>query len=83
MAKIAEYLKQAESKILEGVNQNDTHNHERNPTHNAMCREDYTAVVERLLPINHFLRDSFIKVGRGMAFSEKLRAYFDFIPEAC
>ena len=48
-----------------------------------MCREDYTAVVERLLPINHFLKDSFIKVGRGMAFSEKLRAYFDFIPEAC
>ena len=33
---IAEYLEQVESEILKGTNKHDTHNHEDNPTHNAM-----------------------------------------------
>ena len=38
--KIAEYLTQVESKILKGTDQNDTHNYEHNPTHNAMFKEN-------------------------------------------
>ena len=71
--KIAEYLIQVESKILKGTNQNDTHNHEHNPTHNAMLREDYTTVVGRLPPI--------IKVETDITLSEKLRAFVDSTPE--
>ena len=36
--KIAKYLIKAENKILKGTNQNDTHDHEHNPTHNVEGR---------------------------------------------
>ena len=41
----------------------------------------YTTVVERFLPINPFLKDSFIKVGTGIAYSEKLHAFVNSKPE--
>ena len=78
---IAEYLQQVESKILKGTNKNDTHHHEDNPTHNAMFRKDYATVIGRLLPFNPFLEDSFIKVGTDIAYSEKVYAFIDSIPE--
>ena len=78
---IAEYLEQVESKILKGTNKNDTHHHEDNPTHNAMFRKDYATVIGRLLPVNPFLEDSFIKVGTDIAYSEEVRAFVDAIPE--
>ena len=37
---IVKYLEQVESKILKGINKNDTHHHEDNPTHTAMFRKD-------------------------------------------
>ena len=40
------------SKILKGINKNDTHHHEDNPVHNAMFRKDFTTVTGRLLPVN-------------------------------
>ena len=46
-----------------------------------MFRKNYTNVVGRLLPINPFLEDSFIKVRTGISYSEKLRAFVDSIPE--
>ena len=79
--KIEENLRQVESKIPTGTNQNDTPDHEHDPTHNTMFRKDYTTVVGRLLQINPFLEDLFIKVGSGIAYSEKLRAFVDYIPE--
>ena len=79
--KIFEYLEQVESKILKGTNKNDTHHHEDNPTHNAMFRKDYATVIGRLLPVNPFLEDSFIKVGTDIAYSEEVRAFVDAIPE--
>ena len=79
--KLPNLLIQVESKILKVTNQNDTHNHEHNPTHNAILREDYITVVGRLLPINPFLEDSFIKVETDITLSEKLRAFVDSIPE--
>ena len=42
-----------------------------------------STVVGRLLPINPFLEDSFIKVGSRIAYSEKLRSFVDSIPEVC
>ena len=78
---IAEYLEQIESKILKGTNKNDTHHHEDNPTHNAMFRKDYATIIGRLLPVNPFLEDSFIKVGTDIAYSEEVRAFVDAIPE--
>ena len=74
-------LRKVESKIRKGTNQNDTPNHEHNPTHNAMFRKDYTIVVERLLTINPLLEDSFIKFRSGISYSEKLPASVDSIPE--
>ena len=74
-------FKASREKILKGTKQNDTHNREHNSTHNAMFREDYTTVVGRLLPISSLLKDSCIKVGPDIAFSEKLRAFIDSIPE--
>ena len=74
-------FKASREKILKGTKQNDTHNHEHNPTHNAIFREAYATVVGRLLRINPFLNDSCIKVGPDIAFSEKLRAFVDCIPE--
>ena len=79
--KIEENLRQVESKILKDTNQNDTPNHKHNPKHNAMLRKDYTTIIGRMLPINPFLEDSFIKVGSGITYSEKLRAFVDSIPE--
>ena len=46
-----------------------------------MFREDYATVIGRLLPVNPFLKDSCIKVEPDIAFSEKLRAFVDSIPE--
>ena len=66
-------FKASREKILKGTKQNDTHNHEHNPTHNAIFREAYATVVGRLLRINPFLNDSCVKVGPDIAFSEKLR----------
>ena len=77
---IAKYLEQVESKILKGINKNDTHHHEDNPTHIAMFRKDYTTVIRRLLPVNPFLEDSFIKVGTDIAYSEKVCPFIDVIP---
>ena len=79
--KIAEYLKQVESKILKGTNKIDTHHHEDNLSHNAMFRKDYTTIVGKLLPINPFLEDSFIKVRTDSAYSEEVRDFVDSIPE--
>ena len=79
--KINESLRQVESKIFKGNNQNDTPNHEHNPKHNAMFRKDHTTVVGRLLTLRAFVEDSFIKIGSGIAYSEKLRAFVDSIPE--
>ena len=79
--KIFEYLEQVESKILKGTNKNDTHHHEDNPTHNAMFRKNYTTVIERLLPVNPFMEDSFIKFVTDIAYSEKVCALVNAIPE--
>ena len=49
--------------------------------HTLLFRKDYTSVIGKLLPINLFLEDSFIKVGTGIAYSENLRASVDSIPE--
>ena len=46
-----------------------------------MFRKDYTIVVERFLPVDLFFRDLFIKVGTGIAYSEKLRTFVDSIPK--
>ena len=78
---IAQYLEQVESKILKGTNKNDIHHYEDNPTHNAMVRKDYATVIGRLLPVNPFLEDSFIKVGTDIAYSEEVCAFVDAIPE--
>ena len=78
---IAEYLEKVESKIPKGTNKNDTHHHEDNPTHNAMFKKDCTTVIGRLLPFNPFLEDSFIKVSTDIAYSEKVCAFVDSIPE--
>ena len=76
---IAEYLERVESKILKGSNKNDTHHHEDNRTHNAM--KGYTTVIGRLLPVNPFMKDSFIKVEADIAYSEEVCAFVDAIPE--
>ena len=39
--KIAEYLKQVESKIPKCTHQKDPHNYEHHPVHNVMFRKDY------------------------------------------
>ena len=71
--KIFEYLEQAESKILKGTNKNDTHHHKD--------RKDYTTVIERLLPVNPFMEDSFNKVVTDIAYSEKVCVLVNAIPE--
>ena len=78
---ITKYLEQVKSKILKGTNKNYTHHHEDNPTHNAMFRKDYTTVIGRLLPVNPFLENSFIKVGTDIAYSEEMCAFVDAILE--
>ena len=54
---------------------------EHNPANNVMFRKNYTTIAGRLLPVNPFLDDSFIRVVSGIAYSEKLRAFVNFIPE--
>ena len=78
---IAEYLEQVESKILKGNNKNDTHHHEDKPTHNAMFTKDYAKVIGRLLPVNPFLEDSFIKVATDIVYSLEVCAFVDAIQE--
>ena len=46
-----------------------------------MFRKDYTIVIGRLLPVNPFLEDSFIKVGTDIAYSEEMCAFVDSITE--
>ena len=46
-----------------------------------MFRKDYTTVTEKMLPINPFLEDSFIKVGTDIAYSEEACAFVDSVPE--
>ena len=46
-----------------------------------MFRKDYATVIGRLLPVNPFLEDSFIKVGTDIAYSEEVYAFVDAIPE--
>ena len=78
---IAKYLEQVKSKILKGTNKNDIHYHEDNPTHNAMFRKHYAIVIGRLLPVNPFLADSFIKVETDIAYSEGVCAFVNAILE--
>ena len=61
--------------------QNEIHHHDDNPTLNAFFRKDYTTVVRKLLSINAFLDDSFIKVGKGIRYSEEVCAFVDSIPK--
>ena len=76
-SEMAEYLEQVRSKILKVANKNDTYHHDDNPTHNAMFRKDYTTIIGRLLPINPFLKDSFIRVGTDITYSEEVCAFID------
>ena len=46
-----------------------------------MFRKDYATVIGRLLPINPFLEDSFIKIGTDIAFGEEVCAFVDTMPE--
>ena len=46
-----------------------------------MFRKDYATVIGRLLPINPFLEDSFIKIGTDIAYSEEVRAFVDTMSE--
>ena len=46
-----------------------------------MFRKDYITVVGRLLLFRPFVDDSFIKIGSGIAYNEKLRAFVGLIPE--
>ena len=46
-----------------------------------MFRKDYITVVGTLLSCRPFVEDSFIKIGSDIAYSEKLRAFVDSIPE--
>ena len=46
-----------------------------------MFRKDYATVIGRLLPINPFLEDSFIKIGTDIAYSEEVCAFVDTMPE--
>ena len=80
-AEIAVYLEQVVKKILKGANKNEIHHHDDNPTLNAFFRKDYTTVVRKLLSINAFLDDSFIKVGKGIRYSEEVCAFVDSIPK--
>ena len=48
---------------------------------NAMLRKDYTTLVERLLTINAFLKDTFIKVGTNIAYREEMHAFINSIQE--
>ena len=41
----------------------------------------YTTVIGRLLPVNPFMKDSFIKVEADIAYSEEVCAFVDAIPE--
>ena len=74
---MAEYLEQVRSKILKVANKNDTYHHEDNPIHNAMFRKDYTTIIGRLLLINPFLKDSFIRVRTDITYSEEVCAFID------
>ena len=76
-SEIAEYLEQLESKILQAPTK-------RTPITMRIIlhtRKDYTIVIGRLLPVNPFLEDSFIKVGTDIAYSEEVCAFVDVIPE--
>ena len=66
-SEIAEYFRATREQNTQGTNKNDTHHHEDNPAHKVMFRKDYTTVIGRLLPVNPFLEDSFIKVGTYIA----------------
>ena len=46
-----------------------------------MFRKDYNTIILRLLPVNPFLEDSFIKAGTDIAYSEEVCAFVDSIPE--
>ena len=46
-----------------------------------MFRKDYTTVIVRLLPSNPFLKDSFMKVGTDITYSEEVCAFVDSIPK--
>ena len=79
--KIPKYLEQVESKIFKGTNKYDTYHHEDNHTHNAVFRKDYIAVIRRLLLVNPFLEDSFMKFRTDIADNEEVCDFFDAIPK--
>ena len=58
----------------------DTYHYEDNPAQNATFRKDYTTLIIKLLTINPFLEDSFIKLGTDNAYREKVCTFVDSIP---
>ena len=68
---IAQYLEQVRSKILKGTK-----------TH-AMFLKDYNIVIRRLLPVNPFMENLFVKIGTNLEYNEQVCHFVDQIPEIC
>ena len=59
---VAEYLENAEGKLKKGDDTNITLPH-HNPSHNKMFMKDSAIIIERLMAVNPFMEELFIKVG--------------------
>ena len=80
---IAEYLEQAE-KILhaeEGKHDDPKPHHEDNPSHNKLFSKDSATITSRLLSINPFLEETFVKAGTNVKFSEDVHEFAELIPD--
>ena len=55
--------------------------HEDNPSHNKMFMKDSAIIIERLMAINPFMEELFIKVGTDFKFRQEGINFVNLIPD--
>ena len=72
---IAEYLEDVEKEIFAMDEVCSLSHHEDSPSHNAMFRKDYSTIIFRLIPVNPFMEEHFVKVGTNVRFTKEVHDF--------
>ena len=78
---IVEYLENVEKKLKPEKTEGIQPHHEDNPSMNSMYIKDSTLITGRLMAVNPFLEDSFVKLGTKKKFSEEVSQFVNVIPD--
>ena len=67
---IAEYLEDVEKEMFGMDEVCSLFHNDDSPSHNAMFRKDYSTIIFRLIPVNPFMEEHFVKVGTNVRFTK-------------